>query len=72
MDIHGTYLFLVTYIPKGTQAAIPFIIVPGSFSLYSSMLGKLKVAPNSTPLNREYKGNIDTPNAPFIAPSVHH
>ena len=33
------------------------------------MVGKLQVAPTSSPLNREYLGNMDTPNTPFIAPS---
>ena len=28
------------------------------------MVGKLQVAPNSSPLNRKYVGNMNTPNAP--------
>ena len=30
------------------------------------MVGKLQVAPNGSPL---FRGNMDTPNAPYIAPS---
>ena len=32
----------------------------------------LFVAPTGSPLNRKYMGNLNPPNAPFIAPSVHH
>ena len=39
------------------------------------MVGKLYVAPSGSPLNNlnmKNIGNVGIPNAPFIAPAIHH
>ena len=33
------------------------------------MVGKLEVAPNRSPLNREYVGNIDIPSSESLPPN---
>ena len=33
------------------------------------MLGKLQVAPNGSPLNGEYVGNMDTPSSETLPPN---